>query len=60
MAQIKPEFDKRNVQIIIIGLSVGPVETADIKQGVAQDYPMIGDADVGSNPSDGVDHFGAR
>ncbi len=39
MAQTKPEFDKRNVRII--GLSVDPVEAADIKQGVAPDYPMI-------------------
>ena len=51
MARIKPEFDKRNVKII--GLSVDPVENharwaADIKdtQGVAPNYPMIGDIDL--------------
>ena len=51
MARIKPEFDKRNVKII--GLSVDPVESharwaADIKdtQGVAPNYPMIGDIDL--------------
>ena len=50
MAKIKPEFDKRNVKII--GLSVDPVDkhatwAADIKetQGVAPNYPMIGDVD---------------
>jgi thioredoxin-dependent peroxiredoxin len=50
MAKIKPEFDKRGVKII--GLSVDPVErhaawAADIEetQGVAPNYPMIGDAD---------------
>jgi len=50
MARIKPEFDKRGVKII--GLSVDPVErhaawAADIEetQGVAPNYPMIGDAD---------------
>ena len=51
MARIKPEFDKRNVKII--GLSVDPVDNHsrwanDIKetQGVAPNYPMIGDPDL--------------
>ena len=51
MAKIKPEFDKRNVKVI--GLSVDPVESHkrwsnDIKetQGVAPNYPMIGDTDL--------------
>src|SRR5712691_9120121 len=51
MARIKPEFDKRNVKII--GLSVDPVDdhakwAADIKdtQGLAPNYPMIGDTDL--------------
>jgi thioredoxin-dependent peroxiredoxin len=50
MAKIKPEFDQRNVKII--GLSVDPVEkhgqwAQDIEetQGVAPNYPIIGDAD---------------
>jgi alkyl hydroperoxide reductase subunit AhpC len=50
MAKIKPEFDKRGVKII--GLSIDPVDrhagwAADIKetQGVAPNYPMIGDTD---------------
>jgi alkyl hydroperoxide reductase subunit AhpC len=50
MAKIKPDFDKRNVKII--GLSVDPVEShqkwaADIEetQGLAPNYPMIGDSD---------------
>jgi thioredoxin-dependent peroxiredoxin len=50
MARIKPEFDKRGVKII--GLSVDPVDkhtgwAADIKetQGLAPNYPMIGDVD---------------
>jgi thioredoxin-dependent peroxiredoxin len=50
MAQIKPEFDRRNVKII--GLSVDPVDSQnkwaeDIAdtQGTAPNYPMIGDAD---------------
>jgi alkyl hydroperoxide reductase subunit AhpC len=50
MARIKPEFDRRNTKII--GLSVDPVDNhaawaADIEetQGVAPNYPMIGDAD---------------
>ncbi len=51
MARIKPEFDKRNVKII--GLSVDPVDNhakwaKDIEetQGVAPNYPMIGDTDL--------------
>ena len=51
MAKIKPEFDKRNVKII--GLSADPVDdhsrwANDIKetQGVAPNYPVIGDADL--------------
>ena len=50
MARIKPEFDRRGVKII--GLSVDPVEkhanwAKDIEetQGVAPNYPIIGDAD---------------
>jgi len=50
MAQIKPEFDRRNVKII--GLSVDPVDkhsgwAADIEetQGAAPNYPLIGDSD---------------
>jgi alkyl hydroperoxide reductase subunit AhpC len=48
MAQLKPEFDKRNTKII--GLSVDPVDNharwaVDIKEamGYAPNYPMIGD-----------------
>jgi thioredoxin-dependent peroxiredoxin len=48
MARLKPEFDKRGVKII--GLSVDPVDrhrdwAKDIEetQGVAPNYPMIGD-----------------
>jgi alkyl hydroperoxide reductase subunit AhpC len=51
MARIKPEFDKRGVKII--GLSVDPVDrhakwAEDIKetQGVAPNFPMIGDSDL--------------
>ncbi len=51
MARIKPEFDRRNVRII--GLSVDPVDkhlqwASDIKetQGVAPNFPMIGDTDM--------------
>ena len=51
MAKIKSEFDKRGVKII--GLSVDPVDSHakwanDIKetQGVAPNYPMIGDTDL--------------
>jgi alkyl hydroperoxide reductase subunit AhpC len=50
MARIKPEFDRRGVKII--GLSVDPVAkhenwAKDIEetQGVAPNYPMIGDDD---------------
>ena len=50
MAQIKPEFDRRNVKVI--GLSVDAVEShagwaKDIEetQGAAPNYPIIGDAD---------------
>ena len=51
MARIKPEFDKRKVKII--GLSVDPVGNhaewaKDIEetQGVAPNYPMIGDPEL--------------
>jgi alkyl hydroperoxide reductase subunit AhpC len=51
MARIKPEFDKRGVKII--GLSVDPIDkhakwADDIKetQGVAPNFPMIGDPDL--------------
>ena len=51
LANMKPEFDKRNVKLM--GLSVDPVENhakwaddiADIK-GTAPNYPMIGDTDL--------------
>jgi alkyl hydroperoxide reductase subunit AhpC len=50
MAQIKPEFDRRNVKII--GLSVDPTDdhskwSKDIEetQGSAPNYPIIGDED---------------
>jgi alkyl hydroperoxide reductase subunit AhpC len=50
VAKVKPEFDRRGVKII--GLSVDPVSNhakwaADIAetQGVAPNYPIIGDAD---------------
>jgi thioredoxin-dependent peroxiredoxin len=50
MAKIKPEFDRRNVNVI--GLSVDPMENhakwvADIEetQGFAPNFPIIGDAD---------------
>jgi alkyl hydroperoxide reductase subunit AhpC len=50
MARIKPEFDERNTKII--GLSVDSIEdharwANDIKetQGVAPNFPIIGDAD---------------
>jgi alkyl hydroperoxide reductase subunit AhpC len=50
MAQIKPEFDRRNVKII--GLSVDPVDShagwaKDIEetQGHAPNYPIIADSD---------------
>src|ERR1700684_3853276 len=51
MAQIKPEFDRRNVKII--GLSVDPADantgwSKDIEetQGTAPNYPIIGDKDL--------------
>jgi alkyl hydroperoxide reductase subunit AhpC len=51
VAKLKPEFDKRGVKVL--GLSVDPVEnhtkwSADIKetQGLAPNYPMIGDTDL--------------
>ena len=51
VAKLKPEFDKRNVKAI--GLSVDSVEdhvawSRDIAetQGVAPNYPMIGDSDL--------------
>ena len=51
VAKLKPEFDRRGVKVI--GLSVDPVENhekwaADIEetQGVAPNYPMIGDTDL--------------
>jgi alkyl hydroperoxide reductase subunit AhpC len=51
MAKIKPEFDNRNCKVI--GLSVDPVEdhkkwSKDIEetQGIAPNYPMIGDPEL--------------
>jgi len=51
MAKAKSEFDRRNVKII--GLSVDPIDSHakwadDIKetQGVAPNYPLIGDPDL--------------
>ena len=51
MAKIRPEFDQRNVKVM--GLSVDPVDAharwaKDIQesQGVAPNYPVIGDAQL--------------
>ncbi|HEX7073208.1 MAG TPA: peroxiredoxin [Hyphomicrobiaceae bacterium] len=51
LAKIKPEFDRRGVKLV--GLSVDPVEnhklwSKDIEetQGVAPNYPMIGDPEL--------------
>ena len=51
MAKLKPEFENRKVKVI--GLSVDPVDAhkrwaKDIEetQGVAPNYPMIGDPDL--------------
>ena len=51
VAQLKPEFDRRNVKVI--GLSVDSVDdhrawSKDIEetQGTAVNYPMIGDSDL--------------
>ncbi|HSU68488.1 MAG TPA: peroxiredoxin [Tepidisphaeraceae bacterium] len=51
VARLKPEFDKRGVKLI--GISVDPVDrhakwAEDIRetQGVAPNYPMIGDTDL--------------
>ena len=51
MAKLKPEFDRRDVKII--GLSVDPIDrhamwANDIKetQGLAPNYPMIGDTEL--------------
>lgn len=51
MAKIKPEFDKRNVKVI--GISVDPIAShaewsKDIAetQGIAPNYPMIGDPEL--------------
>jgi alkyl hydroperoxide reductase subunit AhpC len=71
MAKLKPEFDQRNVKII--GLSVDPVANhakwaIDIAetQGVAPNYPMIGDTDLsiskryGMLPADAGDSCDGR
>src|SRR5262245_36985793 len=59
MAKLKPEFDARNVKII--GLSVDPVSNHakwahDIQetQGVAPNYPMIGDTELNISKSYGM------
>ena len=51
VAKIKPAFDKRNVKVI--GISVDPVEAHDRwakdieeTQGIALNYPLIGDHDL--------------
>ena len=51
LARIKPEFDRRNTRII--GLSVDPVAAhrrwahdIAVSQGVAPNYPVIGDPDL--------------
>jgi thioredoxin-dependent peroxiredoxin len=51
MARLKPEFEKRGVKVI--GLSVDPIDrhaawSKDIEetQGVAPNYPIIGDAEL--------------
>ena len=59
MAQIKPEFDKRNVKIM--ALSVDPLDkhaawASDIEetQGTAPNYPMIGDVDFAISKAYGM------
>jgi alkyl hydroperoxide reductase subunit AhpC len=59
MARMKPEFDKRGVKVI--GLSVDPVQNhsrwaKDIEetQGVAPNYPMIGDTDLAVSKAYGM------
>jgi len=51
VAKLKPEFDKRNVKVL--GLSIDPVDdhkawAKDIEetQGMAPNYPLIGDPDL--------------
>ena len=58
MANIEPEFAKRNVKVI--GLSVDPLDkheewASDIEetQGTAPNYPIISDADFQSRSSTG-------
>lgn len=59
MARLKPEFDKRGVKII--GLSVDPVDNhagwaQDIAetQGMAPNFPMIGDPDLAVSKAYGM------